>query len=357
MTALRTSSDVAPPRRRTSTGVVMTDVAAVAGVSQKTVSRVVNGSSQVRPEVRLRVQQAIDQLGYRPNGAARALVTSRTHVIGVVGLGSALYGVAQHVMGIERAARAAGYGVVVVSTEEGDGDEVTEGVERVLALGAEGVVLVEPLFDASRHLARYAGTPLVTATQAVGEEQRVATVDVDQEQGVDLAVDHLVALGHRRIGHLAGPSTWRSGLVREQAWRRALERHGLPVPAPVRGDWSPRSGYHGMRELLAGERPTAVLAGNDHMAVGAMRALAEAGLRVPQDVSLVGFDDVPEAEYLPVPLTTVRQDFALVAERSVASVVELVERGGDGSRRVSVPVTFHPRASTGPAPVGGGRSA
>lgn len=351
--AVPSASDAAaagPARRRSDGGAVMTDVARAAGVSQKTVSRVVNGSSQVRPEVRDRVQRAIADLGYRRNSAARALVRGRTHVIGVVGLGAVLYGVTQHVRGIERAARAAGFGVVVVSTEGGDGPEVTAAVERALELGAEGVVLVEPLFDTSRHLGAFRGAPLVTATRAVGEEQRVWTVDVDQVQGVDLAVEHLLDLGHRRIGHLAGPSTWRSSVVREETWRSTLRRHGLEVPEPARGDWSARSGYEAAVELLAREPVTALLAANDHMAVGALRALAEAGLSVPGDVSLVGFDDVPEAAYLPVPLTTVRQDFALVAERSVSTLVELVERGSsEAPRLVTVPVTLQVRASTGPA--------
>lgn len=340
--------------------VVMTDVARAAGVSQKTVSRVLNGSAHVRPEVRERVRRAVDELGYRRNAAARALVRGRSHVVGVVGLGTALYGVSQHVMGLERAARAAGFGVVVVSTETGDAEEVVSAVERALELGAEGVVLVEPFFDTARHLGAFARTPFVVAARSPHEDPAAWAVDADQVQGVDLAVDHLVDLGHARIGHLAGPRTWRSALSREQTWRGALRRHGLEVPEPARGDWSARSGYEAALDLLAREPVTAIVAANDSMALGAMRALAEDGLSVPDDVSLVGFDDVPEAAYLPVPLTTVRQDLRLVGQRSLARLVELVEEGGsDAARLEVVPVTLEVRRSTGPprAGRGGGRPA
>ncbi|GAA2017895.1 substrate-binding domain-containing protein [Pseudokineococcus marinus] len=357
--------DGPPSGERRAPVVVMTDVARAAGVSQKTVSRVLNGSAHVRPEVRERVRRAVDELGYRRNAAARALVRGRTHVIGVVGLRSALYGVSQHVMGLERAAQASGYGVVVVSTATGEADEVLRGVERALELGAEGVVLVEPYFDTRALRGPLAGTPVVAAARSAHEGQRAWTVDADQVGGVEEAVEHLVDLGHRCIGHLAGPTTWRSALVRERTWRAAVEARGLAVVEPVRGDWSARSGYEATCELLAREprgRVTALVAANDHMAVGAMRALAEAGLSVPDDVSLVGFDDVPEAAYLPVPLTTVRQDLALVGERAVASLVELVEGhgradAGDEPRLDVVPVELRVRSSTGPAPraAGGGR--
>ncbi|ROP34547.1 LacI family transcriptional regulator [Pseudokineococcus lusitanus] len=342
-------------RGRGGGGVVMVDVARAAGVSQKTVSRVVNGSSQVRPEVTARVQRAIDELGYRRNAAARALVRGRTHVVGVVGLRTALYGVAQHVMSLERAAKEAGFGVVVVSTETGDPAEVVVAVERALELGAEGVVLAEPFFDTRTALDAFARTPFVTVVRSVHDDGHVPAVDADQEAGADLVVDHLVGLGHRRVGYLAGPTAWRSALVREQATAAALRRHGLPVLEPARGDWTARSGYAAARELLAREDVTAVVAANDHMAVGALRALAEAGLSVPGDVSLVGFDDVPEAEFLPVPLTTVRQTLSHVGELALRTLVELVEDGPGAHDRVHVvPVTLEVRASTGRAP-GGGR--
>jgi DNA-binding LacI/PurR family transcriptional regulator len=329
----------------------MMDVARVAGVSQKTVSRVVNGAAEVRPEVRARVLRVIDELGYRRNGAARALVTSRTHVLGVVALGSALYGPSRHVIAVERSARNLGYGVVVVSTEEGPTADVPAAIERALALGAEGVVLIEPLFDVQEHLRLFETTPLVTASPALSDAPRYSTVDTDEEQGARLATEHLLDLGHANVSHIGGPVTWRSAVLRERGWRTVLRAHGIKAPTPVLGDWTARSGYFGMQELLArGRRTTAVFCANDQMAMGAMRALYEAGLRIPEDFSVVGFDDLPESEFQVVPLTTVRQNFDEIARISVLRLIEIIERADRQEPAVTVPVTLVPRASSGPPP-------
>ncbi|HYY11663.1 MAG TPA: substrate-binding domain-containing protein, partial [Kineosporiaceae bacterium] len=151
----------------------------------------------------------------------------------------------------------------------------------------------------------------------------VPAVVTDQQAGARAATEHLLALGHATVHHIAGPTVWHSARSRQEAWRSALEQAGAPVPDPVEGDWSARSGYDAAQRLLSrhdGGDVTALFVANDSMAIGALRALAEAGRRVPDDVCLVGFDDVPEAEFLPVPLTTLRQDFTGMSTRAVAEL-------------------------------------
>ncbi|WP_369056489.1 LacI family DNA-binding transcriptional regulator [Kineococcus terrestris] len=345
------------PRRSTGS-VVMDDVARAAGVSPKTVSRVVNGSPQVRPEVRDRVLDAVERLGYRRNAAARALAAGRTHVLGIVSVEAALHGVAQHVLGAERAARERGYGTVVVTVpEDADDDAARDAVERAVALGAEGVVLGEPLREVGA-LAGVPDVPLVTAAAVEPVSPRHRSVSAAEEAGAREAVEHLLARGHRTVAHVSGPPASRPARLREAGWRAALEVAGAPVGEPARGDWAARSGWEAARELLArpGERPTALFAGNDSMAIGAVKAFLEAGLRVPEDVAVVGFDDLPESEFLPVPLSSVRQDVTGVARRAVELLVALVEGGAPPQRAETVPAHLVVRASSGPPRRGGGAS-
>lgn len=326
--------------------VVMADVAAAAGVSQKTVSRVVNGSSSVSPQVRERVMQEIARLGYRRNGAARALVTRRTHVIGIVTMGSALHGVTKYTLGVERAARAAGFGLVIVATEEGTTDDVPEAVERALALGAEGLVMIEPRVEVWDRLEAFGRRPFVTPGPRRPGCAHHVVADTDQELGARLATEHLLDLGHASVAHLPGPSSYRSARRRLAAWREVLQERGVPGREAPEGDWSARSGYTSMWHLLGHQDVTAVFVANDHMAIGAMRAIREAGLRIPEDISVVGFDDVPEAEFLLVPLTTVRQDFDELSRASVTALVEAIETKAPQEAPVSVPVELVVRAST-----------
>jgi DNA-binding LacI/PurR family transcriptional regulator len=361
---------------RSTGAVVMTDVARAAGVSQKTVSRVVNGSHQVRPEVRDRVLQAIDELGYRRNGAARALAAGRTHVIGIVAMGSPLFGIAQHVIGIERAARERGYGTVVVTLDEDEAsacsgqshgaahpaepgeDQLRPALERALALGAEGLVVVEPFARGASTIAGFADVPMVSPRHSLVGDARSplhCNVTAAEHEAARTATEHLLDLGHRHVAHLAGPRAWQPALHREQGWREALAERGAPVPEPVRGDWSARSGYDAARRLLArGDTFTALFAGNDAMAIGAMRALGEAELRVPQDVAVIGFDDLPESEFLVVPLSSMRQDFTAIARLSVERLVDALEGRPAQERSVVVPARLVVRESSGGPRRGGG---
>ncbi|WP_255817342.1 substrate-binding domain-containing protein [Kineococcus sp. TRM81007] len=333
----------------------MADVARAAGVSPKTVSRVLNGSSQVRPEVRERVHAAVARLGYRRNGAARALAAGRTDVIGIVAPETDLHGVAQHVLDVERAARERGLGTVVVTTGDGEGDDaVRRAVDRAVSLGAEGVVVAEPLLRDPAVLDAFADVPLVVPGELASPHPLHRSVAAAEEEGARLATEHLLGLGHGTVDHVAGPASWRPAVLRERGWRAALRAAGALAPEPVRGDWSARSGYDATRELLVRGPFTALFAANDSMAIGAGRALQEAGLRVPGDVSVVGFDDLPEAGFLWAPLSSVRQDIAGVARRAVELLAGAMagEPAPVGAPPVRAELVV--RASSGPPPRGGG---
>jgi DNA-binding LacI/PurR family transcriptional regulator len=322
----------------------MSDVARLAGVSHQTVSRVINDSRHVRAETRERVEIAMRQLDYRPNSVARALVTGRSHTLGVVSFDTTLYGPASTLYGIERAAHEAGYFITIASLEALDRPSVLDAIERLRVQGVDGILVIAPQEGGARALMQApAGVPLV-ALEA-GPRDVVPLASVDQVAGARLATEHLLALGHRTVWHVAGPPDWLEAQDRIRGWRAALEAAGLPAPPPLPGDWSARSGY-ALGQLLG--PAGAVFVGNDQMALGVLRALHELGRRIPEDISVVGFDDIPEAAYFTPPLTTVRQRFDEIGRRALALLLEQIE---DGTRSAGETVApeFVVRASTGGA--------
>ena len=326
---------------------VMSDVGRLAGVSHQTVSRVINGSPHVRPETRDRVLAAMEELGYRPNPVARALVTGRSRTLGVVSFDTTLYGPASTLFGIERAAHDAGYFIIVASLKALDRSSVSDAVERLRRQGVDGILVIAPHEEAGDALLHtHADVPLV-AVEA-GPDDGPAVVAVDQVGGAMIATEHLLELGHRTVHHISGPTNFKESRQRRQGWRAALEAAGAEVPEPLVGDWSPRAGYELGRQLNADPTVTAVFVANDQMALGMLRATHEAGREVPGELSVVGFDDIPEAAYFLPPLTTVRQDFIEMGRRSLRLLLDTIEAGpqtGDGSL---VPPELIVRASTGP---------
>ncbi|CAA9348913.1 MAG: Transcriptional regulator, LacI family [uncultured Nocardioidaceae bacterium] len=327
----------------------MTDVAARAGVSHQTVSRVVNGFVGIRPETRARVLAAIEELGYRRNLAARMLASSRSGVIGVVSWGSGLYGPSSVVTALEEAALRRGYDISVVTLRDFGDESVSAAFERLLSQAVEALVLVVPHHATTRGLERGAvDVPVVTVLGDTTGSARTAALD--NVGGARAAVRHLLDLGHRTVEHVAGPDDFGDATARAEGWRAELEAAGREVP-PVRwqGDWSARSGYAAGVDLAGDEDVTAVFVGNDQMALGVVRALLERGRRVPEDVSVVGFDDLPEAAYFTPPLTTVRQEFALLGQ----TIMSLLERTLAGESEPHVPLVstnLVVRASTAAPP-------
>ncbi|MFI0822027.1 LacI family DNA-binding transcriptional regulator [Streptomyces sp. NPDC021098] len=292
----------------------MREVARLAQVSQKTVSRVVNGEPHVSEEARDRVLRAARELGFRPNTAARALLQGRFRRIGVVSLGTALYGPSSLLFALERAASAAGYSFSVVTTLSGDPAGIAGAVDSLLNQGVDGIVLSEPI-DEGEAAPLDPGVPVLSFGRlpALGPGTPGLVTGADGVGGGLAVTRHLLSLGHATVWHVAGPSRWWAARDRMDGWRKALEEAGAPEPEWIEGDWSPASGYEAGRRLARTPGVTAVFAANDDMAIGVMRGLSEAGLSVPEQVSVVGYDDIPSAAYLSPPLTTVSQDFDAVA--------------------------------------------
>ncbi|MFF3857016.1 LacI family DNA-binding transcriptional regulator [Micromonospora sp. NPDC002575] len=311
---------------------VMNDVARLAGVSHQTVSRVLNNHPSVRQETRERVMRAVHQLNYRPNALARGLAGRRSRVIGVVSFDTILYGPAATLLGIERAARAAGYGISIVTLEQLDRAGMRSAIDALTEQSVAGVVVIAPMMTAAVAVHGLpTGVPAVVV-ESSGGARELPSISVDQVAGARLAVEHLLSLGHETVWHIAGPRDWLEARDRVDGWRLALEQAGRSVPPVLVGDWSPRAGYEIGQSLVDRPDVTAVFCANDHQALGLLRALHQRGVRVPEDVSVVGFDDIPEAEYLSPPLTTVRQDFDEVGRRCVAALLELFDADGPAGR-------------------------
>ena len=324
----------------------LVDVAALAGVSHQTVSRVLNDNPHVAPATRARVRQAIDQLGYRRNMSARALSTGRSNVLGVIAPSSTLYGPSAIVAGLNRAARDAAMTFTIEQLTELDRTSLHDAVDRLLGQGIAGLLLVLPTDTAAEVVSSVVprGTPVVTVDRP--QDDDVSTVSVDQHAGAVLATRHLLDQGHDTVWHVAGPVDWNDSRAREAGWADTLKAAGVDEPPVVRGDWSPASGYQAGRMLARIPDCTAVFAANDHMALGIMRAMHEAGRAIPDDVGIVGFDGVPESEYFTPPLTTILQDFAAVGQASVELLVEQINRQTTPARTVLIPPALIERASS-----------
>ena len=330
---------------------VMNDVARLAGVSHQTVSRVLNNHPSVRDETRERVLRAVRQLNYRPNALARGLAGRRSRVIGVVSFDTILYGPAATLLGVERAARRAGYGISIVALEQLDRAGVAEAVDSLAEQSVAGVVIIAPLMTAAA-----AAHSLPTGVPAVVVESDAAgdlpTISVDQVAGARLAVEHLLELGHETVWHVAGPRDWLEARDRVDGWRQALEEAGRRVPPVIGGDWSPRSGYEaGPAAGRAPRRHRGVLRQRPAGAGPAAARCTSGACGCPRTSASSGFDDIPEAEYLSPPLTTVRQDFDEVGRRCLAALLDML----DADRTPVAP--RHPRVGAHPGRPGQHRPA
>jgi len=317
----------------------MSDVAAHAGVSHQTVSRVLNGHPSVRPETRDRVLEAIATLGYRRNSAARTLVTRRSDTLGVVTPASALHGPTSTLVGFEEAARVAGWYVSVATVRQVDAETMRRTVEHFLDQGVDGVVVIAPTTEIAEAVAGIdSSVPIVmiSSTPDVPPGAHVHAVGVDQRQGARLATRHLLAAGHATVLHVAGPQDWFDAQDRLVGWREECEAAGVEMPEPIITGWQADDGYEVGRQLIGAGLPTAIFAANDQLALGLEHAFWEAGVRVGPDVALVGFDDeAGSAHYVP-PLTTVRQDFAELG-RLATAVMQAALDGAPSTRRVLPP--------------------
>lgn len=325
------------------------DVAREAGVSVATVSRVFNESGPVSEDARVRVRDAATKLCFVPHGVARSLITSKTHTIGV--LLPDLYGefFSETIRGMDLAAQRHGYQVLVSSSH----DSKAEIEAALLAMRGrvDGLIAMSPHLDVPSLVANVPATlPIVLLNCAVpGDRYDVLTIE--NKRGAHAMVQHLLSLGHREIAMITGGEGNYDATERLLGYRKAMREAGITVPNEweIPGDFSEVAGYSAVEKLLAlSPRPTAVFAANDSMAIGAMSALREAGLRVPEDMAVGGFDDVPMARYMSPPLTSVHVAIAELGAKTVRTLLHAVDNGNAHERtHQQLPTTLVVRQSCG----------
>ena len=319
-------------------------VAARAGVSHMTVSRVLNDHPSIAPATRERVLVVMRELNYRPNSAARALASRKSNRIGVVVDSVIEFGPASTLRAIEDAAHDRGYTVSSIAVSADRAVTAHDALVSLMTIGIDALCLITPR-TSSIDLLREVSSGIPTLVVKAEPEGDFLTVSVDQRMGAALAAQHLIDLGHREMLHLAGPLDWLDAQGREREWREHLEQAGLRAREPVVGDWTSDSGY-AFGSVVEPDF-TGVFAANDRMALGLIHAFTERGIRVPQDVSVVGFDDVPDARHFVPPLTTVRQDFHALGTLSVATLLAELE-SDDVPQRSLIEPELVVRQSTAP---------
>ncbi len=326
-------------------GVSIRDVAALAEVSAQTVSRVVRGQSNVREQTARRVREAMDQLGYVPNRAARALRSGSLGTIGVVGHQLSRTGEAHITEAVIAALREHDRPVTLVDAPSSNPEDISRALE-FLGQYVDGLIVLR--LETPMAALSSGGRNLPIVLSDFRPSVRYTVVGSDQAAGTRAAVSHLLELGHETVHHIAGPTHSLQALARERAWMETLWETGRSVPPVFRGDWTPRSGYQLGQRIADNPDITAVYCANDEMALGLLRALYEAGRRVPEDVSVIGFDNLM-AEWLWPPLTTISQDFAAVGRNLVSALLAVMEDpDGVQPQQILVPTQLVVRESTAP---------
>ncbi|MFN8420553.1 MAG: LacI family DNA-binding transcriptional regulator [Anaerolineae bacterium] len=324
----------------------MLDVAELSGVSYQTVSRVINNHPYVSDEARRRVQEAIDTLGYRPSKAARNLAAKSTKTIAIVLYGSWFHGPVEIALNVEMAAKTSGYDVIISNVTE-TRQQVTEALHHVKDWDVDGIIMIVPAQGLSQdEVHAISGTlPIVQI-----DSQHTAdypTVTLDEATGTRQIVEHLLSLGHRRFCEISGPLDWFSAQVRHQTCADVLRAHGAELVQHIESNWSTPGGYQATRRLLNANLDfTAIVAANDNMALGALRALYQAGISVPGQVSVVGYDDIAEAAYFTPPMTTIRHNFIQLGAVGFEYLLQLIDDPRTPSERRVVTPTFVLREST-----------
>ncbi|MFE6736052.1 LacI family DNA-binding transcriptional regulator [Microbacterium sp. NPDC057650] len=309
------------------------DVARVAGVSAQTVSRVLSGQQNVRPETAQRVHAAVESLGYRIHAAAASLASGRTRILGMILVSTDRYSSAALAAGVEQAAAASGYTVTMAAVpDHASPAAFVDAFDRLERQGAEGIVLGVPVeLDSPAMRMRTERTPSTRTERTTLDLD--APLIVDQHAIARLAVEHLLDLGHPTVWHVPADDYWLESRQRRETWEQVLTERGITPPPVIPGDWTPESGYRAGRTIAAIPDATAVFVSSDEMAFGLIRALHEAGRRVPEDVSVVSVDDIALAAFASPALTTVRQPFEgmgrAAAQRLIAHIEGHPEEAAD----------------------------
>jgi len=324
----------------------MLDVAELSGVSYQTVSRVINNHPYVSDDTRKRVQEAIKTLGYRPNKAAINLRAKSTKSIAIILYGAWFYGPMQIALNVEQAARTSGFDVILTNITETH-KQLTEALKNVKDWMVDGIVLILPASGLPHKEIRSicGDIPLVMLDDIRAKKQ--AVVGLDDAVGTRQLLEYLIEAGHREFCEISGSLDWHSARIRHQTVQTVFEEYGLEPPVHVESNWTTPGGYQATRRLLQqGHCFTALISANDSMALGAYRALYQAGLSIPDDVSVAGFDDIPEAAYYHPPLTTVRHNFIELGTISFRYLMQLMDDPDTGIERKMVAPTLVLRDST-----------
>lgn len=330
------------------------DIARAAGVSHQTVSRVINGKPHVSKATRERVLSTIEELGgYTPSHTARALGGGTARTLTVLTVDTALYGCAAALRGIEEAARAAGF-TVAISMLEPEAARTVLDIEARLGNPRTPAIVIA--FEAAGVRALDALTTdvpvvgMIERPEAAAQAAHPARVWIDDRAAAARATRHLLGMGHDTVHYLALPSSTAQLGQRGEGWRDALREAGRPLPDPVGCEWTPRGGYVAARQLLTDPSVTAVLCGNDDIALGVLRAARELGRAVPDSLSVVGFDDAPHSAYIAPTLTTVRMDFEGLGRAAFGRLHALLEPDTAPAAALWDEPELIVRESTGPAP-------
>lgn len=303
------------------------DVAERAGVSHQTVSRVLNNHSSLKPETREKVERAIADLHYRPNQAARQLVTSESRIIGILIVGTELYGPWAILNAMEREARKEGYSVISISVLPDSPDSWHEGIEQLRNLNIDGAITIA----LPNVIVKEVEKSLSNATIVIVDTEpgkKFDAVNLDNLLGGKIATEHLIALGHTAIAHITGPIPGYESQMRLQGYEEAMKAAKLKTDV-IEGDWSIATGYAKGLEIAARKvLPTAIFCANDHIALGVAKALNEKKVRVPHDVSLVGFDDIPESAFFTPSLTTISQNFDQLGHLAITRALQQIKEPG-----------------------------
>ena len=331
--------------RRSSNRITIKQVALEAGVSTQTVSRVVNNVPGVVPETRQHVQEAIDRLGYRPNVIARSLIQRRSCTLGIVTSGIEFYGPSRTLVGIEQKANELGYSVHLSLLHRPETNDVGNLLNSLLSWQVDGILwATQEIGDNLAWLDRER-VPVPLVLLEIEPRPNVASVNVNSRDGGRMGVEHLIQQGYQQIGIITGPSNWWCARERLQGWRDALSEAGLPHKEHqiVEGDWSTGSGARGLKQLVEQyPKMEAVFACNDQMALGVLQTSRQLGRRVPHDLAVVGYDDIPEAEYFWPSLTTVRQNLAQLGGTGVDLLIDMISAKQQGNEAPSQNIWLEP---------------
>ncbi|WP_392399546.1 LacI family DNA-binding transcriptional regulator [Actinotignum urinale] len=325
----------------------MAQVAKVAGVSHQTVSRVINNFPGVREETRKRVKKAIRDTGYVPNTAARTLVTNRSSMVGVISVGSFLFGPTHTLAALEKEAREARYTTLLTTVSENSREEFFAAVNNFLQRSVDVIIVIAARHSTTEFVAELElDIPLITVGIEADVAEHIPGLCVDQDAGARMAIRHLHQLGHEHVGLINGPENWNDAQLRHDAALDEAQKLGMRI-VNYSGDWSARSGFDtGMyiASLPVVERPTGLFSANDHMALGLFAAFAKCGISVPRDMSVIGFDNVPESGYYSPALSTISQDFDVLGFRVLKATLALV--AGEEPDLTPVPPRLVIREST-----------